>query len=275
MSGAIFADAGSLFGAGASVKKTQQLTAACRCRSIHDRAVPTWHLPRRHQRRTCLGGLRRAVELPARAAASRYRLSAAQAVLRRRPDRAVRRIHALLDGQPSTGQAAPAMLVSATAAGEPIGRSRSADGGWMEHPGFFDRAAPIRLADLAHKVGAQLATGADADAPIHDVKALADAGVGEISFLDNRKYLGQLAATAASACLVAPAFAERVPPARRRPGDAAALSRVRARPAVFLPRCHGPQGGDDGRGRGGGASDGPPGGGRADRAWSHRSAARP
>ena len=86
-------------------------------------------------------------------------------------------------------------------------------GSWwlMEHPGFFDRAAPIRLEFLAQKVGAHLGSGADPAALIHDVRTLADAGAGHVTFLDNRKYLGQLVATRATACLVAPAFAARVP----------------------------------------------------------------
>ena len=86
-------------------------------------------------------------------------------------------------------------------------------GSWwlMEHPGFFDRAAPVRLEFLAQKVGAHLGSGADPAALIHDVRTLADAGAGHVTFLDNRKYLGQLAATRATACLVAPAFAARVP----------------------------------------------------------------
>ena len=81
----------------------------------------------------------------------------------------------------------------------------------MEHPGFFERAAPLRLEALAQMVGAQLAPGADAGALIHDVRGLADAGAGHVTFLDNRRYLGQLATTRAAACLVAPAFAARVP----------------------------------------------------------------
>jgi UDP-3-O-[3-hydroxymyristoyl] glucosamine N-acyltransferase len=81
----------------------------------------------------------------------------------------------------------------------------------MEHPGFFDRSAPVRLEALAQTVGAQLPSGADPGLLIHDVKSLADASAGDVSFLDNRKYLSQLAATRASACLVAPAFADRVP----------------------------------------------------------------
>jgi len=81
----------------------------------------------------------------------------------------------------------------------------------MEHPGFFERAAPIRLDALAQKVGAQLGPDADAGASIGDVKPLSEAGPGDISFFENRKYLDQLGATRASACLVAPAFAARVP----------------------------------------------------------------
>jgi UDP-3-O-[3-hydroxymyristoyl] glucosamine N-acyltransferase len=81
----------------------------------------------------------------------------------------------------------------------------------MEHPGFFDRAAPIRLDLLAEKLGAQLGAGADSAAQIHTVKPLADAGPGDLAFFENRKYLPQLERTRASACLVAPAFADRVP----------------------------------------------------------------
>src|SRR5690606_41537767 len=46
---------------------------------------------------------------------------------------------------------------------------------------------------------------------ISDVQALSDAGRGRVSFLDNRKYLPQLATTRAAACLISPAFASRVP----------------------------------------------------------------
>jgi UDP-3-O-[3-hydroxymyristoyl] glucosamine N-acyltransferase len=81
----------------------------------------------------------------------------------------------------------------------------------MEHPGFFERAAPVRLEVLAGKVGARLGPGGDPNLLIHDVKPLAEAGAGHITFVDNRKYLPLLGTTQASACLVSPAFAERVP----------------------------------------------------------------
>jgi UDP-3-O-[3-hydroxymyristoyl] glucosamine N-acyltransferase len=81
----------------------------------------------------------------------------------------------------------------------------------MDHPGFFERAAPVRLDHLAQKVGAELAPDADPATIIHDVKGLADAGPGDVSFLDNRKFLPLLASSRASAFLVAPAFSTRIP----------------------------------------------------------------
>jgi UDP-3-O-[3-hydroxymyristoyl] glucosamine N-acyltransferase len=81
----------------------------------------------------------------------------------------------------------------------------------MDHPGFFERAAPIPVSALADRLGAQLAPGGDADVLIHDVRPLAEAARGHLAFLDNRKYLAQLGATRASACLVAPPLVERVP----------------------------------------------------------------
>jgi len=81
----------------------------------------------------------------------------------------------------------------------------------MQHPGFFERSGPMRLADLASKLGATLAAGANADAPIEDVKPLAEAGARHLSFLDNRKYMAQLRETHAGACLIAPEFTDRVP----------------------------------------------------------------
>ncbi|MCL4767691.1 MAG: UDP-3-O-(3-hydroxymyristoyl)glucosamine N-acyltransferase [Hyphomicrobiaceae bacterium] len=91
----------------------------------------------------------------------------------------------------------------------------------MEHPGFFERAGPFPLAEVARAAGAELARGADGSRPIGNVRSLADAGSGHVSFLDNRKYLPQLQTTRAGACLVAPAFAARVPA-----GTAALLTRT-------------------------------------------------
>ena len=86
----------------------------------------------------------------------------------------------------------------------------------MEHPGFFDRAGPFALARVAEAIGAELAGGEGGEDLIVDVRPLAEAGTSHLSFIDNRKYVGQLATTRASACLVAPALADRVPAATRK-----------------------------------------------------------
>jgi len=82
----------------------------------------------------------------------------------------------------------------------------------MQHPGFFTRSAPIRLADLAERLGALLPPSANREALIEDVKPLAEAEARHLTFLDNRKYVPQLAETRAGACLIAAPFADRVPP---------------------------------------------------------------
>lgn len=82
----------------------------------------------------------------------------------------------------------------------------------MLHPGFFENMGPFPVAELAALVGAELAPGGDGSRPVADVRALSDASAADVSFLDNRKYLPQLAATAAGFVFVQPAFAERVPP---------------------------------------------------------------
>jgi UDP-3-O-[3-hydroxymyristoyl] glucosamine N-acyltransferase len=83
----------------------------------------------------------------------------------------------------------------------------------MEHPGFFDRAAPISLASLAVKVGGELASNAEGSRLIEDVKPLAVAGPCHLTFLNNRKYIASLAATRAGACLVTAGHHTRVPAA--------------------------------------------------------------
>jgi UDP-3-O-[3-hydroxymyristoyl] glucosamine N-acyltransferase len=81
----------------------------------------------------------------------------------------------------------------------------------MEHPGFFERAGPFSLAAIASAVGAELGPGAHPDLMMTDVRPLADAQDGHLAFLDNRKYLPQLAETRAAAIMINPMFAERVP----------------------------------------------------------------
>jgi UDP-3-O-[3-hydroxymyristoyl] glucosamine N-acyltransferase len=81
----------------------------------------------------------------------------------------------------------------------------------MEHPGFFERAGPFTAAALAGRIGAELRAGDDGDRALADLRPLGEAGVNHLTFVDNRKYLEQLAATKAGACIIAPAFAGRLP----------------------------------------------------------------
>ena len=81
----------------------------------------------------------------------------------------------------------------------------------MEHPGFFDRAGPFSLARLAEETGAVLADASRANVEIADIRPLESAGAGDAAFLDNPKYLPQLAETRASACFIQDKYAARVP----------------------------------------------------------------
>jgi UDP-3-O-[3-hydroxymyristoyl] glucosamine N-acyltransferase len=83
----------------------------------------------------------------------------------------------------------------------------------MEHPGFFERALPKPLGEVATVAAAELAAGADAARLVADVRPLDMAGPEDVSFIDNRKYLPQLDATRAGACLVSPQLLPRVPSA--------------------------------------------------------------
>jgi UDP-3-O-[3-hydroxymyristoyl] glucosamine N-acyltransferase len=79
----------------------------------------------------------------------------------------------------------------------------------MEHPGFFERAGPFSLGAMIEAAGASPSGEVDLKAEIKDVRPLDAAGKGDLSFLDNPKYLPLFVETGASACLVAPKFASK------------------------------------------------------------------
>ena len=81
----------------------------------------------------------------------------------------------------------------------------------MQHPGFFDRAAPFTLAAVAQAIGADLAKTEDGARPIEDVRSLQAAGPRHLTFFESRKYVDQLRSTTAEACIVTSADAFRVP----------------------------------------------------------------
>jgi UDP-3-O-[3-hydroxymyristoyl] glucosamine N-acyltransferase len=63
---------------------------------------------------------------------------------------------------------------------------------------------PLPLGELAAAIGAELAAGADGTVIIHSAATLEDAGLGQVTFLSNPKYAGQLETTRASAVVLAP-----------------------------------------------------------------------
>jgi UDP-3-O-[3-hydroxymyristoyl] glucosamine N-acyltransferase len=77
-------------------------------------------------------------------------------------------------------------------------------------PRFFARNAPQTLAAVAEAAGAT--APADAALLLEGIAPLQVAGPGELSFLDNRRYLDALKATRAGAVIVGKAMAEHVPP---------------------------------------------------------------
>ncbi len=83
----------------------------------------------------------------------------------------------------------------------------------MDHPGFWAPAGPFSLTELASYTGAEIPESflPEGGKPIRAVKALDDAGGGDVSFFDNRKYLGALKQTRAAAIFVSPGSASKVP----------------------------------------------------------------
>ncbi|MBL4864494.1 MAG: hypothetical protein JKY63_06350 [Rhodobiaceae bacterium] len=76
---------------------------------------------------------------------------------------------------------------------------------------FFRREGPFTLAQLASRIEAEVAEGADTSIEIADVAPLDSAQKGELSFLDNPKYAPAFKTTKASACIVAPKFLDQAP----------------------------------------------------------------
>lgn len=81
----------------------------------------------------------------------------------------------------------------------------------MADPRFFAVAGPFTLAQLARMTGAELSPGADPEAVFTDVAALDAAGPGQVGFLDNPKYADAFGKSAAGACIVDPAVADKAP----------------------------------------------------------------
>src|SRR5512145_2295683 len=81
----------------------------------------------------------------------------------------------------------------------------------LRHAGFFERAGPFTLRQIAEHVGAKLVHEDDGARSIEDVRPLRTAGQNHLTFFDNRRYAEQLKTTGAGACIVNGHDAARVP----------------------------------------------------------------
>ncbi len=119
----------------------------------------------------------------------------------------------------------------------------------MDHLEFYDCVGPFNLQEVAEAVGAELSP-VDAEAAaneISNVRTLSDAGVGDLAFFDNKKYMAQLEATRAGSCLVHRAFVERVPEGTvplvtAKPYRAFALALAKFYPEAMWPSVADPEG---------------------------------
>lgn len=81
----------------------------------------------------------------------------------------------------------------------------------MADPVFFAAPQAARLSDVAAWCGARLTDLSAGDRLIRGIAPLSEAQDGDLSFLDNPKYIADATATRASACLVSPRLAGRIP----------------------------------------------------------------
>jgi UDP-3-O-[3-hydroxymyristoyl] glucosamine N-acyltransferase len=82
----------------------------------------------------------------------------------------------------------------------------------MTEPLFFKSAKSLTVAEIAAITGAQPADGVPLDRIIANIAPLDSARASDLTFLDNSKYLDELAGAHAGACLLAPRFASKAPP---------------------------------------------------------------
>ncbi len=81
----------------------------------------------------------------------------------------------------------------------------------MADPRFFKLSGPLRLAKLAEIAGASLSANSDPDKLFEDVAPLGAAAPRDVSFLGNRKYIGELETSKAGACILSADHEDRAP----------------------------------------------------------------
>ena len=82
----------------------------------------------------------------------------------------------------------------------------------MADPRFFGRSAPLSVEVVAEVTGAKLISEAATCPQIKDVSPIDTAGLGDITFLENRKYVDLVSNTQASACFISSDLADRADP---------------------------------------------------------------
>ncbi len=81
----------------------------------------------------------------------------------------------------------------------------------MADPRFYQNAGPFTLGQIANFAHIVLDRGVNTELQINDVATLSAARPGDISFLDNTKYIAAFALSTASACIVKAKYAETAP----------------------------------------------------------------
>src|SRR3982074_2844959 len=81
----------------------------------------------------------------------------------------------------------------------------------MAQPTFFEQPPSSTLADIAALTKVRVVDASRAGQPVRGLASLDEAGPMHLTFFDNLKYAGQLAATKAGACLVSERFEASVP----------------------------------------------------------------
>ena len=76
---------------------------------------------------------------------------------------------------------------------------------------FFDNVGPFTVRQVADHVGAELRDEATGKQVLQRIAPLSEAKAGDVTFLDNPKYLEQLASTGAGACLIRTRSADALP----------------------------------------------------------------
>ena len=71
------------------------------------------------------------------------------------------------------------------------------------HPGFFEKAGPFSLVEIADCIQARIVKGSDDSQMIAGVRPLNTASASELAFFDHRRYTDQLKQTSAGACILA------------------------------------------------------------------------